>query len=122
MIFEYDENNLDKFENFKGGEKYIEAKMYFDGLNRFMIGHVPSGGRVGEHVHEKNSGVIYVISGNGMLFMMDKEKNFIKEVFIIVLKVINIQWLMIKKKILFILQLYLNNNSCLSRIIVFFKV
>ena len=22
MIFEYDENNLDKFENFKGGEKY----------------------------------------------------------------------------------------------------
>ena len=37
MIFEYDENNLDKFENFKGGEKYIEAKMYFDGLNRFMI-------------------------------------------------------------------------------------
>ena len=57
-----------------------------------------------------------------MLFMMDKEKNFIKEVFIIVLKVINIQWLMIMKKILFILQLYLNNNSCLSRIIVFFKV
>ena len=33
MIFEYDENNLEKFENFKGGEKYIEAKMYFDGLN-----------------------------------------------------------------------------------------
>ena len=30
MIFEYDENNLDKFENFKGGEKYIEAKMYFE--------------------------------------------------------------------------------------------
>lgn len=42
MIFEYDENNLDKFENFKGGEKYIEAKMYFDGLNRFMIGHIPT--------------------------------------------------------------------------------
>ena len=56
MIFEYDENNLDKFENFKGGEKYIEAKMYFDGLNRFMVG---------EHVHETNSEVIYVISGNG---------------------------------------------------------
>ena len=50
MIFEYDENNLEKFENFKGGEKYIEAKMYFDGLNRFMIGHIPYGGSVGEHV------------------------------------------------------------------------
>ena len=47
MIFEYDENNLEKFENFKGGEKYIEAKMYFDGLNRFMIGHIPMGGSVG---------------------------------------------------------------------------
>ena len=46
-----------------------------------------------------------------MLFMMDKEKNFIKEVFIIVLKVINIQWSMIMKKTLFISQLYLNNNS-----------
>ena len=65
MIFEYDENNLEKFENFKGGEKYIEAKMYFDGLNRFMIGHIPMGGSVGEHVHETNSEVIYVISGNG---------------------------------------------------------
>ena len=65
MIFEYDENNLEKFENFKGGEKYIEAKMYFDGLNRFMIGHIPYGGSVGEHVHETNSEVIYVISGNG---------------------------------------------------------
>ena len=52
MIFEYDENNLDKFENFKG-------------LNRFMIGHIPTGGSVGEHVHETNSEVIYVISGNG---------------------------------------------------------
>ncbi len=29
MIFEYDENNLEKYKNFKGGEKYIEAKMYF---------------------------------------------------------------------------------------------
>ena len=65
MIFEYDENNLEKYKNFKGGEKYIEAKMYFDGLNRFMIGHVPSGGSVGEHVHETNSEIIYVISGNG---------------------------------------------------------
>ena len=65
MIFEYYENNLEKFENFKGGEKYIEAKMYFDGLNRFMIGHIPMGGSVGEHVHETNSEVIYVISGNG---------------------------------------------------------
>ncbi len=111
MIFEYDENNLDKFENFKGGEKYIEAKMYFDGLNRFMIGHIPTGGSVGEHVHETNSEVIYVISGNGYVIYDGQEKNFIKEVFIIVLKVINIQWSMIMKKTLFISQLYLNNNS-----------
>ena len=85
--------------------------MYFDGLNRFMIGHIPTGGSVGEHVHETNSEVIYVISGNGYVIMMDKEKNFIKEAFIIVLKVINIQWSMIMKKTLFISQLYLNNNS-----------
>lgn len=49
----------------KVAEKYIEAKMYFDGLNRFMIGHIPCGGSVGEHVHETNSEMIYVISGNG---------------------------------------------------------
>ena len=107
MIFEYDENNLEKFENFKGGEKYIEAKMYFDGLNRFMIGHIPMGGSVGEHVHETNMLFLVMV----MLFMMVIEKNFIKAVFIIVLKVINIQWSMIMKKILFILQLYLSNNS-----------
>ena len=26
MIFEYDENNLDKFENFKGGENTLKQK------------------------------------------------------------------------------------------------
>lgn len=96
MIFEYDENNLDKFENFKGGEKYIEAKMYFDGLNRFMIGHIPTGGSVGEHVHETNSEVIYVISGNGYV-IYDGQREELRS--------------MIMKKTLFISQLYLNNNS-----------
>ena len=37
MIFEYDENNLEKYENFKGGEKYIEAKMYFDGFGSLTL-------------------------------------------------------------------------------------
>ena len=112
MIFEYDENNLEKFENFKGGEKYIEAKMYFDGLNRFMIGHIPMGGSVGEHVHETNSEVIYVISGNGyVIYDGQREELHKRQCSIIVLKVINIQWSMIMKKILFILQLYLSNNS-----------
>ena len=80
MIFEYDENNLDKFENFKGGEKYIEAKMYFDGLNRFMIGHIPCGGSVGEHVHETElhkGSVHYCPKGHKHTMVNDHEEDLV---------------------------------------------
>ncbi len=65
MKIEYDTEHLERIENFKGGEKYIDAKMSFDGLNRILYGQLPSGGSIGEHVHETNSEIVYIISGQG---------------------------------------------------------
>lgn len=51
--------------NFKGGEKSISAKMYFDGMNRILHGSLEPGATIGEHKHETSSEIIYFLSGSG---------------------------------------------------------
>lgn len=65
MIIHYDDNELERLDHFKGGEKYIMAKMSFDGLNRILYAKLPVGGSIGEHVHETNSEIVYVLEGTG---------------------------------------------------------
>lgn len=77
MKIEYDVNQLEKIEHFKGGEKYIEAKMYYDGLNRILYGKLPAGGSIGEHVHETNSEIIYIIEGQASV-IYDGKKETVK--------------------------------------------
>ena len=67
MKLEYNNQELERFDNFKGGEKYLDAKMFFDGLNRILYGKLPVGGSIGEHVHTTNSEIIYIIDGKGPL-------------------------------------------------------
>lgn len=58
--------------NFKGGEKSITAKMFFDGKNRILHGVLESGATIGEHTHETNSEIIYILSGNGKVLFDGK--------------------------------------------------
>ncbi len=51
--------------NFKGGEKFLSAKMYFDGKNRILHGCLEPGATIGMHKHETNSEIIYILSGSG---------------------------------------------------------
>ena len=51
--------------NFKGGEKEVAAKMFFDGLNRIMMARLAPGASIGMHTHEDSSEIIFVTKGDG---------------------------------------------------------
>lgn len=51
--------------NFKGGEKSLIAKMFFDGKNRILHGVLEPEATIGLHKHETNSEIIYILSGEG---------------------------------------------------------
>lgn len=65
MIIDFNNEQATVIPNFKGGEKSISAKMYFDGVNRILHGVLESGATIGLHTHETNSEIIYFLSGKG---------------------------------------------------------
>lgn len=64
--------------NFKGGEKAIDARMYFDGLNRIMKGRLAPGASIGLHTHTDSSEIMFVTKGTGYA-VYDGEKIALKE-------------------------------------------
>lgn len=78
MKIEYDVNDLERFDNFKGGQKYIEAKMFFDGLNRILYAKLPVAASIGEHEHTTNSETVYIVEGQGT-FIYDGKKEAVKK-------------------------------------------
>ena len=72
--------------SFKGGEKELRAKMFFDGTNRIMKGLlvrimkgllVP-GSSIGMHIHEDSSEIIFITAGHGSV-IFDGEKEPVSE-------------------------------------------
>ena len=54
-------------ENFKGGEKHLEAKMYWDGTTRIMQAKLIPGASIGIHTHEGNCEILFVTKGSGTI-------------------------------------------------------
>lgn len=52
--------------NFKGGEKSMEARMFFDGKNRIMRSRLTPGASIGMHTHDTSSEIIYILEGNAV--------------------------------------------------------
>lgn len=50
---------------FKGGEKEVAARIFFDGLNRVMLARLAPGASIGMHTHEDSSEIIFVTKGDG---------------------------------------------------------
>ena len=73
MIFDLKNEKPEILPNFKGGEKYLIAKMHFDGVNRILHGTLVPGATIGEHTHDVNSEIIYFLSGRGYM-LYDGEK------------------------------------------------
>lgn len=75
MIIDLKNEQAQEFPNFKGGEKSLFAKMFFDGTNRILHGILESGATIGLHTHETNSEIIYILKGKGkVLYNGEYEK------------------------------------------------
>lgn len=53
--------------NFKGGEKEITAQMFWDGTTRIMRGILQPGASIGEHTHDTNCEILFVLAGQGTI-------------------------------------------------------
>ena len=53
--------------NFKGGEKKMKAQMFWDGRVRILHGILEPGASIGEHLHETNAEILFVIGGEGTI-------------------------------------------------------
>lgn len=78
MIIDFKNTEATVIPNFKGGEKYISAKMNFDGMNRILHGVLISGATIGLHTHETNSEIIYILKGKGKV-LYDGEYEAVEE-------------------------------------------
>ena len=69
MNIDFSEMELSVLPSFKGGEKELRAKMFFDGTNRIMKGLLIPGASIGMHTHEDSSEIIFITSGRGSVIM-----------------------------------------------------
>lgn len=65
MKLEFDKIDEAVLPNFKGGEKAIAAKMYFDGSVRVMKARLEPGSSIGLHCHDTSSEVMFITGGSG---------------------------------------------------------
>ncbi len=75
MIIRKNEIEMNRLENFKGGEKYLEAGMYFDGTNRILTHAVlVPGASIGMHTHDDSCEVIFILEGCGSIIEENEKK------------------------------------------------
>lgn len=71
MMIEMKNGEMKPFEHFKGGEKQMDANMFFDGTNRILYGRLEPGASIGYHKHEGNCEIIYILEGKAK-YLMDE--------------------------------------------------
>ncbi len=54
--------------NFKGGEKWVEAKIFEDSQNKIILFRLIPGASVGYHTHNGSNEIIYVLEGTGKVY------------------------------------------------------
>ncbi len=75
MIIRHQEIETSRLENFKGGEKHLEARMYFDGTNRILTRAVLiPGASIGMHTHDDSCEVIFILEGRGSIIEEGEKK------------------------------------------------
>ncbi len=72
MKIMFDQMNDTVLEHFNGGEGQFIAKMFNDGKCKILRGLLKPGCSIGMHTHVTSSEVIYVLSGEGKMYMGDE--------------------------------------------------
>lgn len=65
MIIDFSNIGQETLMNFKGGEGELLTSNYVDSKNKIMMSCLKPGASSGYHIHEQNSEIVYVISGEG---------------------------------------------------------
>jgi quercetin dioxygenase-like cupin family protein len=71
MKIMFDQMNDTVLEHFNGGQGEFVAKMFNDGKCKILRGLLKPGCSIGMHTHVTSSEVIYVLSGEGKMYMAD---------------------------------------------------
>jgi len=64
-------------ENFFGGNKSFDAKIFNDRQNRILLGKLVPGASIGFHSHEDGSEIVYIISGTGTAAFDESEEKLV---------------------------------------------
>ena len=67
MIIDFEKIKETHIDNFKGGEKYIAAKMFVDNNNKIMFGYIIPGASIGLHTHIESSEIVYILKGKATI-------------------------------------------------------
>lgn len=68
MIIKPNDIETSILENFKGGDKHLEAKMFYDGTNRILTrAKLIPGASIGMHTHDDSCEVIFILEGCGSI-------------------------------------------------------
>ncbi|MCR5454052.1 MAG: cupin domain-containing protein [Bacteroidales bacterium] len=65
MVIDYSKEEFVAMPHFKGGEKEMQSKMFFDGKNRIMHSKLVPGASIGLHCHETSSEIMFFVAGTG---------------------------------------------------------
>lgn len=75
---DFNSMEVDTMSNFKGGDGEIYMKMLVDGKNKFMYCAIPSGSSVGNHTHDTDMEIIYVLQGEASIVFDGVEQVYTK--------------------------------------------
>lgn len=67
MILNFDTVEEQVIPNFKGGEKEFRTRMYTDGACKIMRASLEPGASIGEHTHETDCEMIFMLKGTGVV-------------------------------------------------------
>lgn len=65
MIIDFEALKEETILNFKGGEGELVTRNFVDEKNKIMMSRLKPGASSGYHVHEGNSEIVYILSGEG---------------------------------------------------------
>lgn len=65
MKIDFNDIPLQRLDNFKGGDMYMDTHMFVDDHCRIMRSTLVPGASIGMHTHTDSSEMIYILSGEG---------------------------------------------------------
>ena len=74
MVIDFSNIELSVMPHFKGGEGDTKSRIFFDGMNKIMLGCLEPGCTIGYHCHDTSSEIIYILGGQARCLYDDGEE------------------------------------------------